>query len=134
MEILTMHFTLGDIVELLGLFIVGLSAYVSIRKSIVKLEVNNQNMKEELISVKGKIDKVQDDDKLDKNEIWKKLASIETTQTETNIFLKENLKHLTFIIESHDNRLDNIKERLEYYDNNIMEFYKNYELKLKKSE
>ena len=134
MEILTMHFTLGDIVELLGLFIVGLSAYVSIRKSVIKVEVNNQNMKEELISIKGKIDKVQDDDKLDKNEIWKKLASIETTQTETNIFLKENLKHLTFIIESHDNRLDNIKERLEYYDNNIMEFYKNYEKKKKKSE
>lgn len=134
MEILTMHFTLGDIVELLGLFIVGLSAYVSVRKSVVKLEVNSQNLKEEVISLKGKIDKVQDDDKIDKSEIWKKLASIEATQAETNIFLKENLKHLTFIIESHEDRLENIKEKLEYYDTNIMEFYKNYELKLRKNE
>lgn len=122
MDIITMQFTTGDIIELLGIFIIGLSAYVSIRKSVVKLEALSQVQEKELIEVKGKLNKVQDEDKIDKTEIWRKLATIESVQAETNVFLKENLKHLTFIIDSHENRLDNLdtlKDRIANYDNTL---------------
>lgn len=131
-DFLTMQYTLGDVLMIIG-YVGGLIAtYVVITSRITRLEVRLDSFREtvldKLLHQQAAIDKNKSEIDADRRYTMEKLALIESGQTKTNVFLEENLKNLTRIITLHEKQIGAIDSKLNKYDQNISDFYRDYDL------
>lgn len=127
-----MQYTLGDVLMIIG-YVGGLIAtYVVITSRITRLEVRLDSFREavldKLLHQQTAIDRNKSEIDADRRYTMEKLALIESGQTKTNVFLEENLKNLTRIITLHEKQIGAINSKLNKYDQNISDFYRDYDL------
>ena len=126
-----MHFTLTDVFQIVGYLGAFISLYIAIRKDQVKSDTIIQQHEEKIKELRATLKEETNKRNLDTKELWNKLVNIENTQSQTNVFLEENLKSINRLLEIHDASIKNIKDRLSINDKDMKEFYKTYELKRK---
>lgn len=128
MDFWNMHIELVDIVGLLIALAPVIGVYVSLRRELseVKVVLEIQNKAIEKADVERTT--LARDINQENRETWKKLATIEAVQMETNVYLKENLKRLTEITERLTTDLSALDRELQHFkdshNKDINEIYK----------
>lgn len=135
---LTMQFTLTDVLTILTLLGGIVAVYTTLRKNIIESKIlidqhqkQIQDQKFEIDRLVTKLENEQEQRDIDNKELWTKLVGIESAQSQTNIFLEENLKSINKLLTIHDTEIIHVKNKLTEQDQNIIEFYKTYDLKKK---
>lgn len=118
-----MSFTITEILGVAALLGSLIMVYVTVRKALVKLEVDFNYLREQwtrdraeyeakIIKLETILETERNARNQDNSELWKKLITIETNQAEMNVYLKENLKHVMQLLGKHDEQIKRIDERM----------------------
>lgn len=127
-----MEFTLGDIIMFFT-FLGGLvGVWVFHTNRTTRLETRfdafMNTARERIAEVQIAVAENRKRIEQDRRYVIEKLAHIESSQNETNMFLKENLKNLTRIITVHEEQIRELKKTI---DRNASDAYQNFEQKKK---
>ena len=131
-DFFTMEFTLEDILMFLSLMGGLLGVWIFHTNRTTRLEARLDSFmdttREKTSDIQASTIKNRESIEQERRYVVEKLAQIESGQSRTNVFLEENLKRLTAILESHEKEIIGMRERLAEYDSGMKEFYRDFEL------